>query len=356
MRFLVGCCLSLILIPAFGLSSERTAFAQELKISHQWAETDGRDRAIRVFVQEAQARAQDLKFRVYPNSSLGIEPDRLIEALQSGQLDAAVFPLSYAVHKVPEFSLARLPGLVPTLDAAQALRGSEIFSTLQSIAEANGVRIITSWWNPGGFFSKDREISDPRTVKGLKMRGAEPLFERMLQAAGASISSMPSTKVYAAMQSGGLDAIGTTYEAFISFRLYEQAKFATIGDPSLFMGFSPMLMSLAAWNKLTPEQQAAIEEAAEISDAYYEAAQRTAERQLVATLRKAGVKIRRMTNDNYMAWLQLAQQTAWLEYTKINPRARDLLVSTVRTFLDKLGPKDDLDDNANSGSSPDEPK
>jgi TRAP-type C4-dicarboxylate transport system substrate-binding protein len=340
MRFLNACCLSLIVLlyPEAGAQAQ----AQELKISHQWAESDGRDRAIRVFAREAEARAKDLRFRVYPNSSLNIEPDRLIEALQSDTLDMAVFPLSYAVPKVPEFSLARLPGLVPNLEAAQALKGSEIYAALQSIAEANGVRIITWWWAPGGLFAKGQAISDPKSVEGLKMRGAEPLFEFMLKEAGASIASMPSTKLYSAMQSGALDAVGTTYEAFLSFRLYEQAKFATVGDPHLFMGFSPMVMSLAAWNRLTPEQRAAIDEAAEISDAYFDAVQRSVEKQLLTTLRKAGVTVQPMTNEHYISWLELAQRTAWLEYVKINPRAQELLVSTVRTFLERLGPGEDI--------------
>jgi TRAP-type C4-dicarboxylate transport system substrate-binding protein len=184
------------------------------------------------------------------------------------------------------------------------------------------------------------------------MRGAEPLFELMLKEAGASILSMPSPKVYAAMQSGALDAVGTTYEAFLSFRLYEQAKVATIGAPHLFMGFSPMVMSLATWRRLMPEQQAAVEEAAELSEVYFEAVQRNSERQLIATLRKAGVAIRRMSKEEYLEWLQLAQRTAWLEYTKINPRARELLVDTVRAVLEGLGPVEDFDD----GASPEQPK
>jgi TRAP-type C4-dicarboxylate transport system substrate-binding protein len=105
-----------------------------------------------------------------------------------------------------------------------------------------------------------------------------------------------------------------------------------------------MVMSLTVWNRLTQEQKAAVEDAAAISDAYFEAIQRNLERQLVTTLVKAGVRIRRMTKEHYLEWLELAQRTAWLEYTKINPRARELLVNTVRTFLEKQGPADDLDD------------
>jgi TRAP-type transport system periplasmic protein len=339
MLFRAICCLSVFIVLTLG----KAAVAQEIRISHQWPSTDGRDRATRVFVQEVESRVKGLKFRVYPNSSL-MGPNDQLAALQNNTLEMAVFPLSYAVSKVREFSLARLPGLVPNLQAAQALKGSEIHATLQSIAAANGIRIVTWWWAPGGFFAKNREITDPSSVRGLKMRGAEPLFEQMLKEAGASIASMPSTDVQAAMKAGALDAIGTTYEAFMSLRLYEQVKFATIGSPNLFMGFSPLMMSLASWNKLTPEQRAAIEEAAEISDAYFEAIQQTVERHLVSTLRKEGVAIRQMSREDYLSWVQLAQQTAWVEYTKINPQARELLIATVRTFVDRLDAKADMMD------------
>jgi hypothetical protein len=57
---------------------------------------------------------------------------------------------------------------------------------------------------------------------------------------------------------------------------------------------------------------------------------------MTATLRNAGVSVRRMTTEDYSAWLQLAQQTAWLEYTKINPRAKELLVTLVRTLLESV--------------------
>jgi len=67
-----------VVVPA-----QRAAWGQEIRISHQWTEgTDGRDRALRVFVQEAEARVKGLKFRIYPNSSLNIKPTELLLALQ----------------------------------------------------------------------------------------------------------------------------------------------------------------------------------------------------------------------------------------------------------------------------------
>jgi TRAP-type C4-dicarboxylate transport system substrate-binding protein len=121
----------LLLIAATNPSA---AVAQEIRISHQWAEQDARDRTARVFAQEAEMRAHGMKFRIYPNSSLGIKPRETLDALQAGKLEMAVYPLVYAVSKVPEFSLAGLPGIVPNLAASQALKSSEIFAMLQSAA------------------------------------------------------------------------------------------------------------------------------------------------------------------------------------------------------------------------------
>jgi TRAP-type transport system periplasmic protein len=241
--------------------AQPAASEQEIRISHQWAEAaDGRDRAARVFAQEVRGARKGVKAsRV---SQLLAEHQSHRNSRRGNSIEMAVYPFTYAATKIPEFSLAGLPGLVPDLEAAQALKGSEIHARLQSLAEAHGIRILTWWWAPGGLFARNREISGPTSVRGLKVRGADPLFELMLREAGASVMNMPSTDIYPAMQAGALDAIATTYEAFMSLRLSEQAKFATMGT-SLFMGFCPLVVSLTTWNRLTPDQKAAIEAAAD---------------------------------------------------------------------------------------------
>jgi TRAP-type transport system periplasmic protein len=333
MRFLHAAMSLLLIIDAARIS----VVAQEIRISHQWAEhTDARDRAARLFVQEVEKRTDELSIRVYPNSSLHIKPSDLLEALRDESVEMAIYPLVYAVSKAPEFSVAGLPALVPNAAAAQALKHSAIFLMLQSLAEDNGFKILALLWNPGGFLGKHREISGPASVQGLRIRVSEPLFGLMLKHAGASVATMPSNEILAALQSGSLDSVVTTYETMVSLKIYEGAKFATIGSPSVFMGFSPLVVSLSTWRRLTPEQQAIFEEAAAITDAYYAAEQLDVERRTIATLRNAGVFVHQMTKEEYLGWLQTAQQTAWIEYTKVNPRARELLVTLVRTFLDNI--------------------
>jgi TRAP-type C4-dicarboxylate transport system substrate-binding protein len=316
------------------LLSASCALARELKISHQWPEyTDARDRAARIFVQEVMLRAPELRFGIYPKLSLKIEAAKQFEALQSGELDMSVYVPPYAVKQVPEFSLAVLPGLYPSLDAVQGLRGSKLLRYLQGVAHKNGVHIVTWWWVPGGFVNTKQEIAGPNTVRGLRLRGGDPLFDLMLKEAGAIPVNLTSDRLYAAMKSGEIDGTLTSYETFVSTKIYEHAKFFTSGSPGIWMFLNTLMISKPVWDGLSPSQREAFEVAAEISETYFATTQREAERRFVEVFTKAGARPRMFTREDYLAWLRLAQQTAWAEFLAISPEASSMLYDTIETIL-----------------------
>ena len=313
-----ACCAALLAVPAV---------AQEIKISHQWkANVDGRDRAARLFVSEVNKADKNLKFRIYPAQSLGIKPVAQLDALQNGTLEMAVFPMSYAVGKAQEFSAIILPGTVPTLDFAMKLRGTPFQTKLNELAAKNGIRIITWWWTPGAFATKDREITGPKSVAGLKLRAADPTFEVMLKAAGASVVSMPSTEIYPSLQSGVLSGTLTSAETFVSMRLYEQTKFATTPSKySLWMLLQPLVMSKQHWDKLTPAQQKIFEAAAAKSDAFFLGLQKDAVDKMEEAYKKAGAKVHEMTEAEFKEWVALARETSYKDFASKSPEAKDLL-------------------------------
>jgi TRAP-type C4-dicarboxylate transport system substrate-binding protein len=313
-------------LAVIGLAAASVS-AQEIKISHQFkANADGRDLATREFVKAVNARDPNLKFRIYPAQSLGIKPVAQLDALQNGTLEMAVFPMSYAVGKAQEFSIIIMPGTVPTLDHAMKLRGTPFQKKLQDLAHANGIHIVTWWWTPGAFATKDREITGPKSVEGLKMRAADPTFESMLKAAGASVVSIPSTEIYPSLQSGVLNGTLTSAETFVSMRLYEQTRFATTpGKYSLWMLLQPLVMSKQHWDKLTPAQQKIFAEAAATSDEFFLKLQREAVADMEAAYKKAGAKTREMTQAEYDQWVALAKETSWKEFATKSATAKELL-------------------------------
>ncbi len=314
-----------------------SAEAQEIRISHHYDDTiDARGRATRKFVEEAKLRAPDLEFRVYPKLSLGFTSVGQIDALQSGELEMALVPFPYAAEKIPEASLALLPGLVPSLEVARKLKSTELYDKLQAIAEANGMRIITWWWAPGGFATKARQVRGPETVAGLKMRAADPIFERMLQAAGATTSQIALPAMRAALEQQALDGLLTAYESYVSLRLDDQLRFVTAGEPTIWMLFHPLLMAKPVWDRLTPDQRDAIDTAAAIAESYFGDTQVEAEQRLVALARERGVEVRQLTQGEYEAWLDLARRTAWADYVRQSPPAERLLLDTMQIIMSEF--------------------
>src|SRR5258706_4949759 len=303
------------------------AAAQEIRISHQFkANTDARDKATRVFVGEVNKKEPGVKFRIYPGGSLDIKPSAQFDALQAGTIEMAVVPMSYAVGKVPEFSVTIMPGTITSLEHALRLKGSPFHRKLQEIARKNGLHVVTWWWTPGGFASKNREIGGPETVKGEKMRAADPTFETMLKAAGASVINIPSTEIYPSLQSGALTSALTSAETFVSMRIYEQTRYATVGgDYTLWWLLQPLVMSKAAWDRLTPAQKKAFDDAADKSDKFFADTQREAVKNMVDVYTRAGAKVRPLTKPEFDAWIDLAKKTSWPEFSPISADAKQLL-------------------------------
>jgi TRAP-type C4-dicarboxylate transport system substrate-binding protein len=308
--------------------------ARDLNIQHQWpGKTDARDRAARLFADEVQLRVPGISFKIHPLLGLKIGAEEQFDALQSGALEMSVYVLPYAVKKVPEFSLAVLPGLYPSLDTVRELKGSKVLEHLQDVAHQNGVHILAWWWVPGGFVTRNRQVAGPDTVKGLKLRGGDPMFDLMLKKAGAVPVALPSNEIYAAMASGKLDGALTSYETFVSMKVYEHGKFFTAGSPGIWMFLNTLLISKPVWDSLTPPEQEAFEAAAEISEEFFAATQRDAERRFIDTFTKAGAAYYKFTREDYLAWLNVAQQTAWAEYQAISPAAKRMLYDTIETVL-----------------------
>jgi TRAP-type C4-dicarboxylate transport system substrate-binding protein len=315
--------------------------AQELRISHQFHPTgDARGRAARVFAEELLLRAPELQARIYPQLELGLSRDEQLDELQAGKLDFAVLPLVFGVKKVPEFSLALLPGLVPNLATAGALRESEVYTKLQAVAAAHGLRIVTWWWMRGGFATV-QEVTGPASVKGMNLQSCG-LAQRVLASAGAKVADDPWGEITMRLEMGALDGVAVPYEDFITMKLAEYAKFGTFGGPSILTCFSPMLMSKRTWDRLTPDQRNAVDEAANVADTYFQTSQIEAEKRARAAFRRAGAAVRSLTHEEYLEWLEHAQKTAWADYVKVSPRARDLLNTAIRVILTDIGTKEEM--------------
>ncbi len=322
---------ALIAAPAILRAGHAHAAAKVLKISHQFPggtidAGDFRDRLVRRFAAEVEKRTNgELTFEIYPGSSL-MKTVAQFSALRRGALDLSLYPLAYAGGEVPEVNIGLMPCLVSSYAQGLAWKKSEIGGELVSLLDKRGVKIITWIWQSGGIASRAGAVVSPDDTKGLKIRGGSREMDLMLKAAGGIISSVSSDEIYAAMQTGSLDAAVTSSTSLISFRLQEISKNVTDGRAgSFWFMFEPLLMSKSIYDGLSADQQKVISEVGTGLEPFALQAAKSDDDDLAAIYGKANVKVQDFSADAMTKWKAIAQETAWKDYAARNSSCAALL-------------------------------
>ena len=328
-KSLIGLIFVLAVAVSFGLIQADTSWAKSmtLKISHQFAAGDVRDRMAIVFGEMVTKRTNgEIQFRDYPAQSLYKAKEQW-DAMRKGGLDMAVYPLDYASGKVPQLSITLMPCSVANIKQGLSWRNKPIGQKIDALMQANGVRNLVWAWFDGGLGSRVRQIIVPDDVKGTKLRAAGKKFEFMLQKAGASITSMPSSETYHALSTGVLDTMLTSSASFVSYRLYEVLKYINVPrDYSIWYMAENLCISEKTWARLTPEQQKIFMEVAEwMHENWIYQNFKGLTDELVAVFSKAGVDIHYMNEAEFNTWLKFAQETAWKNYAETVDGGQELL-------------------------------
>ena len=291
-----------------------------LAISHQFPggsidEGDFRDRLCRKFAAEIERRTSGaLKATVYPNSSL-MKTNAQFSAMRKGALDLSLVPLSYAGGEVPETGLGLMPGVVTSYEQGASWKKAAIGKALTDLMYEKGIVILTWIWQAGGVASRTRPVVEPEDAKGLKVRGGSREMDMVLKAAGAAVLNMPSDEIYAAMQTGALDAAMTSSTSLISFRLEEVAKQLTTGrGKAYWFMFEPLLMSRSVLESLPKAQQNVLLTAGAELEKFAVDGAKADDQKVAATYERAGGKAFDLSAATVDRWRALARDTAWKDF------------------------------------------
>ena len=305
--------------------------ATTLKISHQFPggtidKGDFRDRLARKFAAEVAKRSGgEIAAEIYPNSSL-IKTNAQFAAMRKGALDISLYPLPYAGGELPETNIGLMPGLVSTYEQGMSWKNKPVGKALTDFLADKGIIILTWVWQAGGVASRSRPIVAPEDAKGLKVRGGSREMDMVLQTAGASVLSVPSNELYAAMQTGACDAGITSSTSLISFRLEEIAKSLTSGAAaSYWFMLEPLLMSKSIFDKLPKNQQDVILAVGTELEAFGKKGAQDDDVEVAKVYEKAGAKVSALDSAIVGKWRNIARDTAWRDYSAKTAASANLL-------------------------------
>jgi TRAP-type C4-dicarboxylate transport system substrate-binding protein len=253
--------------------------------------------------------------------------------MRKGALDMSLVPLSYAGGEVPEVNIGLMPGLVTSYEQGYAWKNAEVGKELARVLADKGIVVVSWIWQAGGVASRGKPIVDPEDVRGLKVRGGSREMDLILKEAGAAVVSVPSNDIYAAMQTGAMDAALTSSTSLISFRLEEVSKALTSarGGAYWFM-FEPLLMSKTVFDRLPKEQQAAIMAVGADLEAFARKAAQEDDAAVVAVYQRTGARTADLNQASIKKWQEIARATAWKDYGERNANCAKLLALAEKTL------------------------
>lgn len=253
--------------------------------------------------------------------------------MRKGALDMSLVPLNYAGGEVPETNIGLMPGLVTSYQQGAAWKNAEVGKELARVLAEKGV-IIVSWiWQAGGVASRGKPIVDPSDAKGMKVRGGSREMDLILKEAGAAVVTLPSNEIYAAMQTGAMDAAMTSSTSFMSFRLEEVAKALTTGrDKAYWYMFEPLMISKAVFERLPKDQQSVIMAVGAEMEQFATKAAQADDIAVAQVYQKAGAKVVDLNAEVVKKWQDIARNTAWKDFAARNANCAKLLALAEKTL------------------------
>ncbi|MDR1710169.1 MAG: DctP family TRAP transporter solute-binding subunit [Candidatus Accumulibacter sp.] len=208
----------------------------------------------------------DLEIQVFPSSSLGTAKE-LIEGLIYGTVDMMIAGTAELGTFQPEVGLFDMPFLFN--DRVSAYKAWDtVGMELSKPLEAKGIHLL-GWMEQGirHMTNNVRPIKAPTDIKGLKIRVQNnKTYVEMIKALGGSPTPMAFAELYSALQSGVVDGQETPSSHIYTKRFYEVQKYASLTGHTF--AAEPVLISIAAWKKLSPDQKKIIQDAADESVAW----------------------------------------------------------------------------------------
>ena len=204
-----------------------------------------------------------LGVKVFPNGALGQERDT-VEQLKIGGLDMMRINVAPLNNIVPETIVPALPFIFRSEDHMHAVLDGPIGDEILAAMESQGMVGLAFYDSGARSMYSTKPIKTLADIQHSKVRVQQSdLFVSMIEALGANPTPMPYGEVYTALKTGIIDAAENNYPSYKSSRHFEAAQFYSLTEHS--MAPEVLVFSKPIWDRLKPEDQAMVRQAAKDS-------------------------------------------------------------------------------------------
>lgn len=263
---------------------------------------------------------------VYHSAQLGEEKDT-IEQTQTGVIDLNRVSMGPFNGIVPETAVPSLPYMFRSVDQMRHVMDGPIGDEILKAFEAHDL-VGLAFYDSGArsFYNTKKDITSIADLKGMKFRVIQSdVFVDMVNALGANATPMAYGEVYSALETGVIDGAENNWPSFESAKHYEVAKHYTVDQHQIVP--EVLVMAKPSWDRLSPEDQAIVKQAAKDSVVKMRELWDAQEKKSRDIVEKAGVKVSEIDKqplidamkpvyDKYLSTPELKDLAARIQATK----------------------------------------
>lgn len=274
-----------------GLATAKAQEVKKAKLGHSFNDAHPRAVAMKQFAAAvSKATNGKVVIEVFGNSTLGSE-DKMLIATQSGVQDVYMGALAPIAARKKELQIFDFPFIFGSdAEAAYVLDGPVGRKMLDGLSDMNLRGLV---WSGGAFrnmSNSKRPLQTMAEMKGLKVRVMQsPMALASFNAMGMNAVPMAFTEVYPALESKALDGYEHPVVDMYANKMYEVQKYLTVTNHV----YTPVALVASSkwWNSLTPEQQSAVQKAAEDTRTFQRKAELADAVEVVGQLKAKGMSV-----------------------------------------------------------------
>ncbi len=234
----------------------------------------------------------EVKIVVYPSSQLG-KLQELAEAVSTGVIALSHNTAGGFGSLYGPFAALDTPYLYRDYD--HLMKVTDIHSpVMQSINDglikSAGVRVLYTYYFGTRQLTANKEVKSPADLAGVKIRSIPfPIYTTAVEGLGAVAVPVDWSEVPTALATGVVSGQENPVNVVLSNKLYDVQSHMML--TSHIMAAQVIVINERTWQKLSPEQQAGINKAAEEVRARASAAVKDQEQSELAELKKLGMTV-----------------------------------------------------------------
>ena len=202
-----------------------------------------------------------IKVQELGGGTVGGEAQQL-SAVQGGVQDMTLPSATIMGGVIKEYTLLDIPFSFTKAEQVDALVAGPFGQALGAKLADRGM-VGLAFWETGfrNFTNSRKPIVNVEDLKGLKLRVIpNPMFLESFGALGANPVPMPFPELYGALESKAMDAQENPFSVVLTSKFNEVQKYLSVTNHVYTA--NPVVISKRTWDRLTPEEQKIVREAA----------------------------------------------------------------------------------------------